>query len=96
MPFKKGQPKIGGRKKGSVNLVTRTVKEAIQYALDENSENLVKWLESAGKKSGGQGIFAYTALAEFVQPKLSRSEVTGPEGKDLAITVTRTVISKKI
>lgn len=89
-------PKTGGRKKGSENKITKTIKEAIQAALDQNADNLSRWLESAGKKSGGQGIFAYTALAEFVQPKLSRTELTGKEGQDLNVHFTETVITKQV
>lgn len=50
MPFKKGQPKApkSGRKKGSLNRITRTAKEAYAWAFDElgGGERLKDWAES--------------------------------------------------
>lgn len=95
--FKKGEsgnPK--GKPKGSQNKVTKTIKEAIEIALNETSGDLTQWLKKAGKRSGGQGVFAWSALAEYVQPKLSRTEVTGKDGEDLSVNFTETIISKKV
>jgi len=38
----------------------------------------------------------YGMLLEYFKPKLSRAEHTGKDGQDLTLTVTRTVITKKV
>ncbi len=47
MTFQKGQPKIGGRKSGSVNKVTASVKDAFGDAFEMlgGAEALFKWAQ---------------------------------------------------
>lgn len=53
MGFKKGQPKIAGRQKGTPNALTRTVKECVLDAFNElqadPKANLLDW----GRKNPG-------------------------------------------
>ena len=86
-PFEKGKPKTGGSKKGVQNKVTRTIKEAIAHALGMTQDNLPGWLIKAGSRSGTSGVFAFTALAEFVLPKMSRTEHTGADGQAMQMVV---------
>ena len=87
--YQKGQkkPEASGRKKGVQNKVTRTLKEAIAHALAENQDLLVDWLNRAGRTSGTSGGFAFTSLAEFVRPKMSRTEHSGKDGDPLQFVV---------
>lgn len=52
-PFTKGSVKRKGRQKGVPNKVTRDVRQAIAYALEQNTDNFVKWLTQVaeGQKS---------------------------------------------
>lgn len=54
------------------------------YLLNKGAEDLVNNM-SALKPA--QQVIAYQALAEFVKPKLSRTELTGKDGKDLVINI---------
>jgi hypothetical protein len=50
MPFKKGQDKVGGRKAGVPNSLTRTVKERVLEVFNELQEdpkvNMVTWAKN--------------------------------------------------
>ena len=76
MPFKKGDPKRGGRKKGSVNKITRTAKEAYAFAFDAlgGGEGLLDWAQSDPNN-----------LREFyrLHARLIPIEMTGKDGADL-------------
>jgi len=87
--FKKGEPrpKNAGRKKGSVNKVTRTLKEAIAHALADNQDLLVEWLKKSGSRSGTSGVLSFATLAEFVLPKMSRTEHSGKDGEPMQFIV---------
>ena len=74
----KGQPKLGGRQKGTPNKVTRTLKEMILGALDEVGGQSYL-CEQATNNPG-----PFLALIGKVLP--STMAITGPEGKDLKIT----------
>lgn len=82
--FKKGQ---GGRKHGSVGRATKTNREAITYALEHTRDDLVKWLVACGKRSPKKAIDAWVALAEFVMPKLQRTEHVGENPNPVTFTV---------
>lgn len=47
MPFKKGQTKVGGRKTGSINKLTKTVKERVLEVFNELQSdpkaNMINW-----------------------------------------------------
>jgi hypothetical protein len=73
MPFKKGKPKTGGRAKGVVNKTTTPIKEKFQQLLDGYSiEKMIKDLESVPPS---ERIKLVTGIAEFVTPKLQRSQI---------------------
>ncbi len=71
MPFETGHTKQGGRKAGTRNKTTLAVKEKIQqfidgYTIEEMQEDFKK-LEPLEK------LKLFTAMIEFVQPKLQRT-----------------------
>jgi hypothetical protein len=39
-----------------------------------------KWLEATAEKDPGEALALLAKLAEFIVPKLSRSELRGPDG----------------
>jgi hypothetical protein len=69
-----------GRKKGVPNRVTREVREAVKVALDAQGDKLSKWFDDVAADDPGRALSLYGQLAEYVAPKLGRTEVTGQDG----------------
>lgn len=85
--FKEGHKKIGGRKKGSTNLLTRTVKEVVLETFnhlqedDEASYSLKKFAKSNPKDF-------YNIAAKLIPTEMAvKAEVTN-------IEISKTIISK--
>ena len=72
-----------GRPKGSPNKVTKQFRDTIQQLLENNSENVEKWLTEVAvgnedNKPDPKGALDMLAkLAEFAAPKLARTELVG-------------------
>lgn len=82
-----------GRPKGLANKATVEFKQTIKALLEENSENVSKWLSEVAATDPGKALDLLTKLAEFAAPKLSRTEVSGDKDNPLTIhTITRTII----
>jgi hypothetical protein len=80
--FKKGEkrPKAG-RPKGLQNKATIVAKEAIARFVDGNAGRLQEWLDQIAANDGPQAAFkCFSDLLEYHVPKLSRAEVSGPDG----------------
>lgn len=93
MPFKKGKPKTGGREKGVVNKTTLTIKEKFAQLLEGYSiELMTKDLKSV---EPAERLRIVTGLAEFIVPKLQRSEVKNEDGNNITIRVIRDGSSDK-
>lgn len=77
-----------GRPKGSVNKVTKEFRETVRQLLEDNSENVGRWLilvaEGDGSDNGrpdpGKALDLLAKLAEFAAPKLGRVEHVGDGG----------------
>ena len=83
--------KTGGRKPGSPNKVTREFRETVTRLLEDNADNVGRWLTLVadgdgtenGKPDPAKALDLMAKLAEFAAPKLSRAEVTGAAGAAL-------------
>lgn len=81
---KSGNP--SGKPKGAVSKVTADVRETIKAALSGvTPEQLSSRLQGL---DGKDYIDAYTKLAEFVTPKLARTQLAAEEGCDGRVSVT--------
>lgn len=85
-----------GRKAGVPNKVTTEFRATIQKLLDDNRENVSEWLSKVATEDPAKALDLLAKLAEFAAPKLSRTEVTGKDGKEIpAPTVTVHLVGPK-
>jgi len=91
--FKKGKKGGPGRPPGTPNKATAEFRETVRRLLEENSENVGRWLtlvaEGDGTDKGApdpaRALDLISRLAEFAAPKLARTEVAH-EG-DVGLTI---------
>ena len=100
MPQKKGCKKSGGRVKGTPNKSTRDIREAYRMLIENNLDNLTKWLEKVAVKDPAKAIYILSDLSEYVLPKLSRVETDlttkGEKIQSTQISLTKEQIDKAI
>lgn len=82
MAFKKGQSGNPKGKPPGPNKKTAEFQETVRKLLEDNSENVGRWLALVAEGDGetvkpdpGKALDLLAKLAEFAAPKLSRSEV---------------------
>ena len=83
-----------GRPPGSVNKATKTFRETVSRLLEDNAENVSKWLLEVAEGNPEKEIRpdpkgALTLLAQMAEdatPKLNRTEVTGEDGGPVEIS----------
>lgn len=80
MPFKKGKPKTGGKKKGTPNKRTEETLKRIEYVLSLLDQTIDKDIQSL---KPNERAAMWRDLQEYIRPKLARQEMTGKDGKDL-------------
>ncbi len=80
----------GGRAKGTPNRVTQEFRETVRKVLEDNSENVGKWLTQVADGNGdpdkadpGKALDLLAKLAEFASPKLARTELAGDPDKPI-------------
>lgn len=66
MARQKGTPKTGGRKRGTPNKVTGTLKEFVANLIDQNREQMERDLRSLNPKDR---LFFLERLIQYVLPK---------------------------
>lgn len=81
--------KRAGRKPGTPNGVTRETREAFRLLIENNIPKLDGWLQKAAKKNPIAALTLLKDLAEFVIPKLQRTELTGKDGEALQVTLVK-------
>ena len=75
MAFKKGHSKVGGKKKGTQNVVTKDIKQAFQKLVEGNLDNMSKWLDRIAKKNPTQAMFIMMEMSKRFVPTLANSNV---------------------
>lgn len=81
-----------GRPKGSVNKDKEAFRERMRRYCDETGTNPHQWMADILKKPGVTmeiKIQAAKELAQYLEPKLRSTEVTGDPDKPLAYTLQR-------
>ena len=85
-----------GRPKGVPNKSTAIVREAIALLLENNVENMEKWLKTVAdgdetkniKPQPDKALDILQKMAEYHIPKLARTEVVGDRDKPLELKIT--------
>lgn len=84
--------KTGGRKKGTINKVTKDHKERIEFVLGLLEETLEADIKAIGET---ERIKLWNSLQEFVRPKLARTEMTGEVSVKTITDTTKFTIKAK-
>ena len=80
--FQQGQSgNPNGRPKGSINDVSKRVKETFAALLEGRAEELAESLERLREKDPKGYLELYIKLSERFVPAMSRTEVTGIDGE---------------
>jgi hypothetical protein len=85
-----------GRPKGAVNRVTSEFRETVKCLLEDNADNVSKWLTLVAegdelkeiRQDPYKALDMLAKLAEYATPKLARTELTGSDNKPIEISVT--------
>lgn len=83
----KGSPKTGGRAKGTPNVSTTTVRDAIAKFAVLAAPKFWEWLEQV--KDPAKKIELASRVIEYHIPKLSRSEVSGEDGGPIVVELAK-------
>lgn len=86
MPFEKGHPGGPGRPKGSLDKVTKEVKEAFALVLGNKLPEFEIWLDRVAEQDPAKALDLVIKLSERFVPALARQEITGADGKDLNLS----------
>lgn len=77
-PARYKPPRAGiGRMKGVPNAITKTTREIIQAVIDGNASKVQGWLDRVATKNPAKAVSLFAKLAEYVIPKLQRTELSG-------------------
>ena len=69
-----------GRPKGSVNKISTEFRDTVKRLLQDNAENVGKWLAMVAEDDPGKALDLIAKLAENSAPKLNRIEHVGDGG----------------
>lgn len=67
--------KFGGRKKGTPNKTTKEIRNAFQLIIDNNLNNIDKWLNKIAETNPEKAITIILNISEYVLPKLNKVEI---------------------
>lgn len=75
MPFKPGQSGNPNGKPKGPNKVTTEIKEAFRNLIEQNTPNMIAWMEEVAAEDPAKALSLCADLAEFVVPKLARTDI---------------------
>lgn len=91
-----------GRPKGMPNKVTTAFRETVTALLEDNAENVARWLKIVAEGDGdqvkpdpGKALDLMGKLAEYSTPKLSRQEHVGDAANPLQHKVEISIVDAK-
>lgn len=84
-----GKREGAGRKKGVQNKINIDTREAFKHLVEDNTEKFQGWIDRIAETNPVKAIELVTNLAEYVLPKLSRSEFVGEVKVDATIDTTK-------
>lgn len=73
--FRSKRVKTGGRSKGTLNVATRDVRQAITVFAEGNVHKLQEWLDAVAEKDPAKAADIFVRVLEYHIPKLARSEM---------------------
>jgi len=75
--FKGGDENINreGRPKGSPNKTTKEIRDSFQMFVEGQQDQFQDWIARVAEKNPAKAIELVTNLAEYILPKLSRTEL---------------------
>lgn len=85
--FVKGNKLGKGRPKGTPNQSSVEVKNLFQKFIERNEANLQEDYERMRAKMPDKANDVFMKVAEYVHPKLARTEVVGKDGQELTIGI---------
>lgn len=71
--FRKGHKKLGGRQKDTPNKITKPIRQAISFYLENNWNDFEVWIQEIESPVEKAKIFI--SLLEFSTPKLQRTTI---------------------
>lgn len=91
---KGGKREGAGRIKGTPNKATIEFKEALNKLLDIAAPDMVEWLEKIDDPF--KRFEVLSKFAEFIYPKLARTEIKNPEGETFRTSSEISVSDKEL
>ena len=85
MAAHKGQPKVGGRKKGSKNKVTASVKEALTQAFERMGgvESLIAWAQAEPTE--------FFRIWSKMLPQEVNNQISGADGGPVIVKINKVI-----
>jgi hypothetical protein len=83
MPFQKNDPNINRAGRTSPNKVTKEIKEAFAFLVENNLDSMNRWLQQTAQEDPRAALELMIKLSERFVPALSRTELTAQDGEDL-------------
>jgi hypothetical protein len=77
--------KTGGRQKGTPNKATAAVRDVFSAFVEANSEKVQALFERVAESDPAKALDLLARLAEFVIPKLARTDLTGNADKNTTV-----------
>jgi DNA-directed RNA polymerase subunit F len=93
------RPKTGGRRKGTLNVVTRDVRAALRDLAEANAPRVQEWLDQTAKIDPAEATRLWLALIRFVTPTLAAAavaDITPKLAKDRVLEMTDEELMQEI